>query len=292
MKQLLLTLLAAASLSSLSAQESPLFTPDAKSMGLGGLTMTLTGASHSLYHNVAMSAFSTSPVELSSSFYKQGSYDYYSVSGAARFGVNNVLHAGWRQYLRESGNRDEAVDVGYARRIGAEWSIGITGRYLHMKRPDSSADALAADLSVAWAHPLERIGRYAMLRFGAKLANLGACLQSSDYKLPTRATAGLSLDTYLSDAHEITVGVDAGYCFTPATVRGFEGSVGAEYNLMQLVQLRVGYHYGDEHAYLPSYASVGAGVRFLHLRLDFAYLLAKKSSSLHNTYSLSFGLDF
>ena len=37
---------------------------------------------------------------------------------------------------------------------------------------------------------------------------------------------------------------------------------------------------------------VGAGVRFLHLRLDFAYLIAKKQTLLHNTYSISFGLDF
>jgi len=33
-------------------------------------------------------------------------------------------------------------------------------------------------------------------------------------------------------------------------------------------------------------------VRFLHLRLDFAYLIARKETLLHNTYSISFGLDF
>ena len=32
--------------------------------------------------------------------------------------------------------------------------------------------------------------------------------------------------------------------------------------------------------------------RILHLRLDFAYLFAKKHSLLRNTYSISFGLDF
>ncbi len=44
-------------------------------------------------------------------------------------------------------------------------------------------------------------------------------------------------------------------------------SVGAEYNLMQLVQLRTGYHYGERRDYYPSYWTVGAGVRILHLRL-------------------------
>lgn len=69
-------------------------------------------------------------------------------------------------------------------------------------------------------------------------------------------------------------------------------SVGAEYNLMQLVQLRTGYHYGEQRDYYPSYWTVGAGVRILHLRLDFAYLFAKKDTLLRNTYSISFGLDF
>ena len=105
-------------------------------------------------------------------------------------------------------------------------------------------------------------------------------------------TAGVALDTFLSDVHEITVGTDLGYYFSPSKVRGFQMSVGAEYNLMQLIQLRAGYHYGERRDYYPSYGSVGAGVRFLRLRLDFAYLIAKKQTLLHNTYSISFGLDF
>ena len=107
-------------------------------------------------------------------------------------------------------------------------------------------------------------------------------------------TAGVALDTFLSDAHEITVGADWGYYFSPARVRGFQMSVGAEYNLMQLIQLRAGYHYGERRELLPQpTGSVGAGVRFLHLRLDFAYLIARKEHTLlHNTYSISFGLDF
>ena len=105
-------------------------------------------------------------------------------------------------------------------------------------------------------------------------------------------TVGAALDTFLTDAHEITVGTDLGYYFSPSAVRGFQMSLGAEYNLMQLVQLRTGYHYGERRDYYPSYWTVGAGLRILPLRLDFAYLFAKKHSLLRNTYSISFGLDF
>ena len=129
-------------------------------------------------------------------------------------------------------------------------------------------------------------------RVGGKLGNLGGYLGKTDYTLPMDLTAGVALDTFLTDAHEITVGADWGYYFSPARVRGFQMSVGAEYNLMQFIQLRAGYHYGERRNYYPTYGSVGAGVRFLHLRLDFAYLIARKETLLHNTYSISFGLDF
>ena len=293
MKQLFVTLLLLASTASLHAQGDELPAPDARSLALGGLTMTLPGSSNALYHNPAMSVFTYTPFQLSSSFYRQGNYDFYSVSGSVNVGQHNTLHAGWRQYLRGSGNSDQALDLGYTRRINSEWGLGIVGRYLHLARPGagSGADALAADLSVAWAHPLPSVGSYSTLRVGAKLANLGGYFGQSDYRLPFNATAGVALDCMVSDAHEVTVGVDAGYCFTPASVRGFRGSVGAEYNLMQLVIFRAGYHYGEKSTY-ASYGSVGAGVRFLHLRCDVAYILAEKSNPMHNTYSISFGLDF
>ncbi len=288
------TLLAATALISgaASAQEATLPTPDAKTIGMGGVMMTTLSGSHAIYNNSAMALFQRNPSQISSSYYGQGNFDYYAVSGSCRLGSENLLQAGWRQYLRERENSDMAVDLGYSRRINENWAVGVVARYLHMSRPDVSTDALAADLSIAYQLPLENVGSYSALRAGAKLANIGACLDNTDYALPMDLTAGVALDTFLSDAHEITVGTDLGYYFYPKDVRGFQMSIGMEYNLMQLVQFRTGYHLGEQRNYYPSYWSVGAGVRILHLRLDFAYLFAKKETLLHNTYSLSFGFDF
>ncbi len=291
MKRLILL---AAALTALQtyAQEATLPAPDAKSLSMGGVTMTTLSNSHAIYGNSSTAIFSHSPAQISSSYYGQGEFDYYAVSGFYRFDNTNLVQIGWRQYLREKGNNDMAVDAGYARRINDRWAIGVVGRYMHLKRPEISADALAMDLSAAYQLPLEVAGRFSMLRAGAKLANLGGYLDDTAYTLPMDITVGAALDTYLSDAHEVTVAADFGYYFAPRSVRGFQMSVGAEYNLMQLFQLRAGYHYGGRKAYYPSYATVGAGVRFLHLRLDFAYLFAKKNTVLHNTYSVSFGFDF
>lgn len=292
MKQLAIALIAAMCALSAHAQEATLPTPDAKTLGMGGVTMTTLSGSHPIYGNASMAAFARTPIQVSSSYYGQGKFDYYAVSGNWRFDNANLMQIGWRQYIRERGNNDIAVDLGYSRRIGEHWAIGVVGRFLHLRRPDVSADALAVDLSAAWSLPLENLGAYSTLRAGAKLGNLGGYLSKSTYSLPMDFTAGAALDTFITDAHEVTIGADLGYYFVPAQVRGFQMSVGAEYNLMQLVQLRAGYHYGERASYYPSYASVGAGVRFLHLRLDLAYLFAKKSTLLHNTYSISFGLDF
>ena len=293
MKRLITLLAALAALQTYAQRiEVTLPSPDAKAIGMGGVMMTTLSGSHAIYNNSAMAVFSRMPSQISSSYYGQKNFDYYAVSGFCRFDNVNLAQVGWRQYLREHGNNDMAIDLGYSRRMGDNWSLGVVARYMHLKRPDISADALAVDLSAAYQLPLENVGSYSTLRAGAKLGNLGGYVDDTDYTLPMDFTVGAALDTFLSDAHEITVGTDVGYYFSPKAVRGFQMSVGAEYNLMQLVQLRTGYHYGEQRDYYPSYWTVGAGVRILHLRLDFAYLFAKKDTLLRNTYSISFGLDF
>lgn len=289
---MLIMLAAMAALHGASAQVATLPSPDAKVLGMGGVSMTAVSGSHALYGNSAMPLFSYMPSQIASSYYGQEAFDYYSVTGFCRLANANLLQLGWRQYLRERDNNDMSIDVGYARALSERWGIGIVGRYLHLKRPGGSADALAADVSLAYQQPLEGIGSLSILRIGGKLSNLGGFLDGYDATLPMEATVGAALDTYFSDAHELTVGADLGYCFTPGAVRGIRLSAGAEYNLMQLFQFRAGYHYGERRDYDPSYWSLGAGVRFLHLRLDFAYLFAARDTLLHNTYAVSFGFDF
>lgn len=271
---------------------SDLPTPDAKTLGMGGVAMTTLSGSHAIYNNSATAIFSQMPSQISSSYYGQGQFDYYAVTGFCRFDNVNPGADRLAAVPARAGQQRHGGRSGYSRRIGGNWAVGVVARYMHLKRPETSADALAVDLSAAWSHPLENVGSYSTLRAGAKLGNLGGYLKDTPYTLPMDLTAGVALDTFLSDVHEITVGTDLGYYFSPSKVRGFQMSVGAEYNLMQLIQLRAGYHYGERRDYYPSYGSVGAGVRFLHLRLDFAYLIAKKQTLLHNTYSISFGLDF
>ena len=165
-----------------AAQEATLPTPDAKTLGMGGVAMTTLSGSHAIYNNSATAIFSQMPSQISSSYYGQGQFDYYAVTGFCRFDNVNLAQIGWRQYLRERGNNDMAVDLGYSRRIGGNWAVGVVARYMHLKRPETSADALAVDLSAAWSHPLENVGSYSTLRAGAKLGNLGGYLKDTPYR--------------------------------------------------------------------------------------------------------------
>lgn len=275
------------------AQELSFPTIDPQALGMGGVTMTSVSGAHALYNNAAAAAFSLAPIKISTSYYGQSDFDYYAVSGHLRLGRNSLIQAGWRQFLREKGNHDSALDLGYTHRFGNRLAVGIVGRYMHLKRYDTEqSDALAVDLSLAWQKQMLGWGRFSILRSGVKIGNLGGFLDNSDYKLPMDVKAGVALETFFSDAHQLTVGVDAGYYFTPSAIRGFQAAAGIEYNLMQLIQLRAGYHLGERKAYYPSFASLGAGLRLLHIRVDFAYLLAERNTLLRNTYSISFGLDF
>lgn len=299
MKKLLLPLLPLLSL--LAALASPtaahaqygasILNPDAKSMAMGGVTMTTLSASHTLFNNASLVLFSPSPFQLSSSYSGQNDGHYYAVSGYYHFG-RSAVEAGWRRYNYGTG-RDMALDAAYSRRIGRFMALGITGRYLHYRSSmGHRADALAVDLSASARLPLERLSENSALVFGAKLANMGGYLKGTDGALPVNLTVGAALDWWLRDSHRLNFALDCGYYFNPAFVRGATVAVGAEYTFMQLLMFRCGYHFSERQTVCPDYTSVGVGLRFMHLRLDVAYLFAGKDTPLRNGYSLSFGLDF
>ena len=82
----------------------------------------------------------------------------------------------------------------------------------------------------------------------------------------------------------LTVGAEVDYLFSGALMAG----LGVEYTIVDIVSLRGGFHYGDAAKAIPMYASLGLGVKFAGVHLDFSYLLA--SQTLGN--SLLFGLGY
>ena len=85
-------------------------------------------------------------------------------------------------------------------------------------------------------------------------------------------------------ASAVTPSVEADVLFKG----GFMAGVGVEYSYRSMLFARGGFHYGDKEKAVPTYASLGLGVRFLGVSLDVAYLTA--SDILGN--SISFGLGY
>lgn len=265
---------------------------DVKSLGMGGVEMTTLSGSDVIYNNAALSAFGRSGAQFSALYYGNKE-NYYALTGAARVGRNTLL-VGWRYYSFEMAGHDMSLDFGYARQLNDKWSVGATAHYMRLDNfvtPRSPIQALSVDLSAAYVLPLENIGVASSLRAGARLGNLGAYFNQSGMTLPMNLTVGAAFDTYLSDAHQITVAADVGYLFTPASMRSVQMSLGAEYNLMQMIKLRAGYHANSLDANL-NYGSIGAGLQFLWMRFEFAYLFPKHGSPLRSTYGFTFGLVF
>ncbi len=297
MKRFWITLLfALAATGAVQAQYDMLvLNPDARSSGMGGVAMTGIGSSHAIFGNASAALFSRIPYQISSTYSGHDGGNYYAVSGYGRLGGRSVLEAGWRMFDYRGGS-DMAFDASYSRFVIPTVALGITARYVRYN-PDASSSnqALAVDLSASSRLPLPALPENSALLLGAKLANLGGYLNRSvdgQHLLPVNLQVGAALDWWILDSHELTLAADYGYYFTPGVVSGSEISVGVEYNLMQLVQFRGGYHVGQRSRYYPNYGSVGVGLRFMHVRLDLSYLFASRSSLLHNAYSLSLGLDF
>lgn len=275
------------------AAQVPFFpTSDARVVSMGGVSLTSVTDSHSLYSNATSPLYSQYQSAVSTSYNSfENGYKLYTVSGSYNFNGRDVVQLGWRRFGVNS-DADMSFDAAYARRVNERWAVGGTLHYYCFDRlSESRVNAVAVDFSAMYSLPIESFGMGSTLRTGARLSNLGGVI-GEDIRLPMSVAIGTALDTYITDAHEVTLGVDVEYCYTPEATRGARLSLGAEYNLMQLLQLRAGYHVDKNNEYRPNYASIGAGVRFMHLRADFAYLFAQSNTLLHNSWSISFGLDF
>ena len=80
--------------------------------------------------------------------------------------------------------------------------------------------------------------------------------------------------------------VDLNYYFSGS----FTAAAGVQYDFRDMVFVRAGYHYGAKDAFLPSFATVGAGVKFFGVSVNAAYLLG--NDVLKNTLTVGLGYSF
>jgi hypothetical protein len=163
------------------------------------------------------------------------------------------------------------VSVAFTDAFGAT----LKGRYVSSAIAENGkGGAFCADLSVDYK------GKIAYASAGVR--NLGSQISygGASYALPAMA----AISGGVRPVAGLTVGAEVDYLFSGALM----AALGVEYTIVDIVSLRGGFHYGDAAKAIPMYASLGLGVKFAGVHLDFTYLLA--SETLGN--SLMFGLGY
>lgn len=173
--------------------------------------------------------------------------------------------------------------------LGLAWkflpflSLGANVKYLGNTLAEGrSYEAVASDIFL--------MTRVAGVNAAVGVSSLGSKVKSASgagFSLPASATLGLGYGLEAGKRHGVDILVDADYYFSGA----FAASAGASYTYNDLVSVRAGYRYGGGSV-IPSFASVGAGVKFFGVHIDVAYIIATGDSPLMNTFSVGAGFSF
>lgn len=319
MKKTLLTLAISIFALSAAAQDFATINPDARTAAMGDATVAATADAYSVYNNAAAPLFEYQTAQVGYLYApwmrsEQKGSDLMSVAGYVKFGQRHSLSIGGRMFREpklsmdgdypfiptdENGNsiagvetkftrpNGKSLDVAYGLKVCDEVALAVTARYLHYANGlGNKYSAISFDLAAYSQLPLSfREG--AAVNIGAQVSNAGFSISDNGFRQPLTAKVGASLFTPFSDAHSLLAMLDLGYRFMPVGVQGVMANVGVEYSLMQLLKFRAGYAHN-----IYDYATVGLGLRFMHVQVDASYWAAGANCPWRNTFRVGVGLEF
>ncbi|MDD3037115.1 PorV/PorQ family protein [Bacteroides sp.] len=291
-------------------------TPDARSAGMGGVSVALPGNNNAVFYNGATSIISPQNGGVTYTYaplmrdYESG-HSLNSLGGFYKINERNVILGGFRYYnypstgiingneeMYESINPKEwVIDLGYAREIIPNLAVSATAKLIHSDMGKiggaQSANAFAVDLGAVYQRSFKFMDK-ASWTAGVQVSNLGSKIKYLKNKesLPAFIKAGGSVDLSFNPIHRLIVAADLGYRMVPSDVRALGISAGAEYTLVEHFLFRGGYHYGDKKKGDANYATAGLGIHYLGAQVDFSWLFAEKNTPMRNSYWLSFGYTF
>lgn len=173
------------------------------------------------------------------------------------------------------------ANIGFGWRFLPWLSIGANVKYLgNTLAEKTSYGAVASDIFL--------MSGISDFKVALGVSSLGSKVKSASgatFSLPASVTLGAGYDRVFAEKHGLEVLVDMDCYFSGA----FSSSAGAAYTFNDMVSVRGGYHYGGKSV-VPSFASVGLGLKFFGVHLDAAYLIA--SGPLRNTFSIGLGYSF
>ncbi|MBR8709807.1 PorV/PorQ family protein [Bacteroides pyogenes] len=282
----------------------PEIIPDAQSTSMGGAGLAVTNnPSIAIYHNASTIAFSQEvmgftysyadikndhPLHSASLFYRMGRQGKQGFTAAFRHvRAPEIVYEGSDKPLRPMA---WSLGAGYFNRITESLSLSLTLQYLRAKTILNESKGTAyVDLGATYHQYLPILNQMATWSIGIQAANLGGKLDG--VRLPSRLGIGSAIILPFNIQHSLQIACDIKYFF-PSDYRSFETAVGAEYSFLKYGIVRAGYNFGDKDKWVGNYATLGGGIHYWPVCIDFSYALAANNSFMNRTWQLSLGIVF
>lgn len=151
---------------------------------------------------------------------------------------------------------------------------------------------------VAFASDVFVMGQYCGVKAAVGISNIGTKVKSSSgakFAIPSSLAFSVGYDNLFAEKHRVEAYFKGDYFLLGKGVdKGdlFCCGVGAGYTWNDMVSLKGGYHYGKETSLIPSYATVGLGLKFFGVHIDATYFAAAKGSPMANSLSVCLGYSF
>ena len=273
---------------------------DAASLGTAGANLTQTDAiANASFSNAAAIPFSDAKMDVAAGYtmWQPSAVGSNMINVGAAYNMNNKfgVAVGFLYGMNPAYDITDASGAvkGQFKPSDMHMNVGVAYRFLPFLSVGANVgyatSSLAKDYSYgALAADVFAMAQFSGLRVTAGVANVGTSVKSKKgtaYSLPASVALGAGYEMAFADVHSVDVLLDADYYFGG----WFAAAAGAAYTYNDLVVVRAGYRYGGASP-IPSYASVGAGVKFAGAKLDLAYLIG--SSAMKNTLALTLGYTF
>ena len=273
---------------------------DAVSLGKAGANLTETNSvANAAFSNAAAIPFSENKFDVAAGYtmWQPSAVSTSMLNVGAAYNMNNKFGLALGVMYGMNPAYDVVSSTGAAKGqykpSDMHLNLGVAYRFLPILSIGANIGYASSSLAEDYSYGAVTADVFFMteisgLKATLGVANLGTSVTSVDkkkYALPASAALGLGYEMDFAEKHNVNVALDADYYFNG----GLAAALGAEYTFDGLATVRAGYRYGGNTP-VPSYASVGAGAKFMGIKLDIAYLIA--SGAAKNTLALSLGYTF
>ncbi|WP_161781433.1 PorV/PorQ family protein [Porphyromonas macacae] len=289
---IILSVLLCCSISVLSAQESrslPFLeiNADTRTAGMGDAVM---GDTESMFLYTNPTAFLQQQANFYASYtfglYPKVNDDamkYHAFSGGYKIMDNYALLVGFRFFdglnipqvgedmipMQDIKPMDWSIDLSYAIRISSHLSAYAGGALIQSYNGYTGYTG-SATAGIYYRNILIVSGNTGSYSVGFSLNDFGGKIKygknGSKNSLPSSLGLGGSVTLPFSKAHKVNAVLATRYFMLPSDAKAFTGGVGVEYEWLERVSVRTGYHWGNDNGYL----TLGLGYRLKGISLDAA----------------------